>query len=67
VRTTIFLIYQTFKELFLFKIRSFKLYVCAMKMTYTKNIFNITIFTQFIIILYKLFRIVTKTKITPSY
>jgi hypothetical protein len=51
VRTIIFFNTQAFNRLFLLKITILKMYVCAMKTTCTKNIFNITIFMVFIFIL----------------
>lgn len=65
--TKIFLIYQTFKGLFLFKITLLKMYVCRMKIAHTIILLNNQIKTLFIFILYKLFIMATNNKITPSY
>jgi len=65
--TKIFLIYQTFKGLFLLKITVLKMYVCRMKIAHTINLFNNQIKILFIFILNKLFIMVTNNKITPSY
>jgi len=51
--TKIFLIYQTFKGLFLFKITILKMYVCIMKIAYTINLLNKQIILLFIYILNK--------------
>ena len=51
--TKIFLIYQTFTRLFLFKITLLKTYVCRMKIAYTINLLYKQIILLFIYILNK--------------
>mgnify|MGYP000129433567 CR=1 FL=1 len=51
--TKIFLIYQTFTRLFLFKITLLKMYVCSMKIAYTINLSYKQIILLFIYIINK--------------